>query len=458
MKTLTTLTAALAYLAVGIDAAKNVEKTTTTTSSTVSSSTSTVPSSTSTISSTSLETKSEILPWIRTIDLTTTTIITRVTPEVISLNTKDIITISAKPTTTMDQLKSQLRHWVSIKKDGLPKTVKPKLANGHEVKNGGYDLINYSTYFMTEKTITLSYEEMGKPKGMKPDEKHIETIKEFEDPSYEWDLNPIMRCFPENFNKMNPKNQIVYKQDKNNKDFETNVQLTSEPFCAPKENTVWKMDKTYFTHWYYKFFYDTVNEEYAEKVKIHLTYITESYKDQGMNKRGFAEDEQLSFWSSDWISNKQGYFPIYIDQAFLKDDYEEKILLTIQPDYMSDAEFHPLMSELNPVKLSIIRGNKIVKQNGDDLEFKHWGTEKQYSKYGHGKTILEIIIIIPTVVFVAFIVMFIFVKINSKNRDFSSIKKFKGSKLKNKINLSKFKNHKYDELPMHDMKPERHRL
>lgn len=408
-------------------------------------------------SSTSTEPDNALLPWVRTIDLTTTTIVSRVTPVVISLNTKDIITISAKPTATLDQLKSQLRPWVSIKKDGSPKTIKPKLANGHEVKNGGYELISYSTYFMKETTKTFSYEEMGKPQGMDPDETEVEVIQELEDPLYEWDLNPIMRCFPGQFNKMKPKNQIVYKQDKNNKEAETNVQLTSEPFCAPKENTVWKMGKTYFTHWYYKFFFDTINEEYAEKVKIHLTYITESYKDQGMNKRDMPED-QLSFWSSDWISNKQGYLPIYINETFLKNDFEEKILITIQPDYMSDVEFHPLMPDLNPVKLSIIRGTKIVKQNGDDLEFKHWGTEKQQSKYGHGKTILEIIIIIPSVVLVAFICMFIFVKVNGKNRDFSFVKKLKGSKLKKRIHLDRFKNHKYEELPMHDMKPERHRV
>lgn len=432
------LTVILAYLTVGAEAAET-------------------PETSQSASSTSTEVNNDLLPWVRTIDLTTATIVTRVTPEIISLNTKDLITISAKPTATLDQLNSHLRPWVSINKDGTPKTIKPKLVNGHEVKNGGYDLLDYSTYFMKETTKTFSYEEMGKPKGMDPDETEVEVVKELEDPLFEWDLNPIMRCFPGNFNKMNPKNQIVYKQDKNNKDAETNVQLTSEPFCAPKENTVWKMGKTYFTHWYYKFFFDSINEEYAEKVKIHLTYITESYKDQGMNKRELSED-QLSFWSSDWISNKQGYLPIYINETFLKNDFEEKILLTIQPDYMSDVEFHPLMTELNPVKLSIIRGTKIVKQNGDDLEFKHWGTEKQQSKYGKGKTVLEIIIIIPCVVLVAFICMFIFVKVNGKNRDFSFVKKLKGSKLKKNINLNRFKNHKYEELPMHDMKPERHRV
>ncbi|OBA27934.1 hypothetical protein HANVADRAFT_52026 [Hanseniaspora valbyensis NRRL Y-1626] len=443
------ITLTLASLFVYAEAANNNAVKKTSDSSTI----------TSTLAPSSTEVDNALLPWVRTIDLSTTTIISRVTPEVISLNTKDIITISAKPTATLDQLKSQLRPWVSIKKDGSPKTIKPKLANGHEVKNGGYDLIDYSTYFMEATTKTFSYEEMGKPAGMKPGEEHVEKIQEFEDPFYEWDLNPIMRCFPGNYNKMNPKNQIVYKQDKNNKEFETNVKLTSEPFCAPKENTVWKMDKTYFTHWYYKFFYDDDNEEYAEKVKIHLTYITESYKDQGMNKRDSSSDgEQLSFWSSDWVSNKQGFLPIYINETFLKDSFEEKILITIQPDYMSDVEFHPLMAEFNPVKLSIIKGTKIAKQNGDDLEFKHWGTEKQQSKYGKGKTILEIIIIIPSVVLVAFIAMFIFVKINGKNRDFSNIKKFRKSKLNKTINMSKFKNHKYEELPMHDLKPERHRL
>lgn len=403
-------------------------------------------------------TNAATMPWVRTIDLTTTTIVTRVTPLVISLNSADIITISAKPTATLDKIKSQLRPWVSIKKDGLPKTIKPKLVNGHEVRNGGYDVFDYSTYFMTETTKTLSYEEMGKPKGMDPNEVHVDVVQEAEDPFYEWDLNPVGRCFPKQFNKMNPKNQVVYKQDKNNKEFESNVDLTSEPFCAPKEDTVWKMEKTYFVHWYYKFFFDSTNDEFADKVKIHLTYISESYKEQGMNKRDGSGSEQLSFWSSDWISNKQGFYPVYIDESFLKDDFEEKVLLTLQPDYMSDAEFHPLMPELNPIKLSLIRGTKIVKQNGDYLELKHWGTEKQHSKYGRGKTALEIIIIIPSVVLVAFVCMFVFVKINGKNRDFSYVKKFKGSKLTSKINLKKFKNHRYEELPLHDMKPERHRL
>ncbi|KAL6949238.1 hypothetical protein ACO0OE_001320 [Hanseniaspora uvarum] len=417
------------------------------------------PSTTSsTASSTSMPTS--LAPWIRTIDLSTTTIVTKVVPEVIYINDKDIITISAKPQSTATK-DFNLRHWVSIKKDGSPKTMKPKLVNGHEIKNGGYNLIDYSTYFQIEETKTLSYEDMGKPKGMKPDEVHVEVVEVNEDPDYEWDLNPIMRCIPDQFNKMNPKDRIFYKQDKNNKEFDTNVHLTSEPFCAPKENTVWKMGKTYFTHWYYKFFYDEDNEEFAEKVKIHLTYISESLKDQGMNKRdvSLSSEDQMSFWSSEWVSNKKGFLPIYIDESFLKNaDYEEKVLLTIQPDYMSDNDFHPLDEALNPVKLSIVRGTKIIKHNGDDLEFKHWGTEKQQSKYGKGKTILEIIIIIPSVVLVAFICMFIFVKINSKNRDFSFVNKYKPSKLKKKINLKSFKNHRYEELPTHNNKPERHRL
>ncbi|CAI8500935.1 unnamed protein product [Hanseniaspora opuntiae] len=120
------------------------------------------PSTTSAASS-SVEPTS-LAPWIRTIDLTTTTIVTKVQPEVISINSKDIITISAKPQSTATK-DFNLRHWVSIKKDGSPKTMKPKLVNGHEIKNGGYNLIDYSTYFKIEETKTFSYEEMGKPKG-----------------------------------------------------------------------------------------------------------------------------------------------------------------------------------------------------------------------------------------------------------------------------------------------------
>ncbi len=87
---------------------------------------------------------------IRTIDLSTTTIVTKVVPEVIHQRQR-YHTISAKPQSTATK-DFNLRH--CHKKDGSPKTMKPKLVNGHEIKNGGYNLIDYSTYFQIEETTS----------------------------------------------------------------------------------------------------------------------------------------------------------------------------------------------------------------------------------------------------------------------------------------------------------------
>ncbi|GME77111.1 unnamed protein product [Ambrosiozyma monospora] len=96
-------------------------------------------------------------PWLRTIYGTI--------PEVVTPTVIGGVTFSTKPPATTDGLEP----WVTIKKDGTPKTIKPKLKNG-QLKNGKPDVKNY---FKEQSTIIYSQEQL-KAHNLKPGETHEE--------------------------------------------------------------------------------------------------------------------------------------------------------------------------------------------------------------------------------------------------------------------------------------------
>ncbi|GMF98601.1 unnamed protein product [[Candida] boidinii] len=96
--------------------------------------------------STSSSTTVQLDPWLRTIYGTVKEI---VTPTVIGG-----ITFKAKPTATET---NGFEPWVSLKKDGSPKTIKPK-----EKKGGIADgLPDYKTYFKTATTIVHDQKDLN---------------------------------------------------------------------------------------------------------------------------------------------------------------------------------------------------------------------------------------------------------------------------------------------------------
>ena len=95
-----------------------------------------------------------------------------------------------------------------------------------------------------------------------------------------------------------------------------------------------------------------------------------------MNKqiRNLIKDQKYLKWvvkslififTSDWISNDQGYFPLYIDENWFGSEYWRKVLISIQPDNIPDEEFNVLQ---NSIVVEIWKGVKVSKDHLTDLK------------------------------------------------------------------------------------------
>lgn len=344
-------------------------------------------------------------PWLRTIYSTQKEI---VTPTVIAG-----ITFSGKPKATPDPLEP----WVSLKKDGTPETVKPQVKNGR-TKNAVPD---YSTYFQTMSIKTFSPEEL-EGAGLDPNESHEEEIFLEEDKTYV-SLNPIIRCTPDRyFNKGLAKD------------------VSSEPFCTPRENSDLKVDKTYFITWYTRFFEDE-NGKNVDQVRLHLSYVKEKAHDKGYAKREIP----AAFFSSEWVKNVDGVYPLEISEEWLQEEYARKAVISIQPMGVKDEDFDPLEYG---VIVNILLGSKVFKTTKQQLTLQDEGITDESWYY--------VAITIPTVVIIAVVFMYFFLQLNSSYRDFSDVKRTALNqrrrvigKFKDMKKYRNIKNHSYEELPLH---------
>ncbi|ODQ78240.1 hypothetical protein BABINDRAFT_16995, partial [Babjeviella inositovora NRRL Y-12698] len=319
------------------------------------------------------------------------------------------VTFSAKPPATTDAM----AFWVSLNKDGTPKTIKPKNKGGI-IKNSSP---GYSTWFQTPMTTTLSFEEV-KAHNMLPDEKHVEVSYTPEDETYVL-LIPIIRCTPERYFKKGVAKNVV-----------------SAPFCTPQQDVQWRTEKTYFLTWYSKFFNTDVTN-----VRVHLAYITETRSEKGMAKRGIidhkdadVEDRPMTgiasaFYSSSWVRNQDGIIPIYIDEKWLVNTYSySKVIIGIQPDDMSDEDFD---FHTNSIKVNISKTAKVAKNPKGVLK----------EENNSGDDVYYIIMALPTVVILAALGMYVFLWMTKGDRDLSHLKKYRGKFQK------VGRNKKYDKLP-----------
>lgn len=373
-----------------------------------------------------------IKPWIRTLTVASSTKVEIVTPTVIAG-----VTFGAKPPKTTNGLEK----WVSLNKDGSPKTIKPQNKNGN-IKNG---YPTYGTWFGTFTTVTWSKEQL-KADNMADDAVHEEEIHIEEDKS-QHDLSPLLRCTPDDY-----KNKGIARDQ------------SSEPFCYPRDNSILKMDKTYFLTWYSGFFDSTV-----EKVKIHLSYVKESARQKGLRKRSeeeivgeetFGEDQILendfakkseimdknesklikksvvmdkggklaetSFFSTEWLTNTKGFESLYIDEEWLGEEYYKKVMISIQPDNVDIEDFD---FQKNSIVVQIAKGAKVGK--GSMLDLKK--LEEKYAKQNMELEVIEgidfekyaIMLTMPLMVAVAALLMYFFVMVNKRALDFSHLRKKK---------------------------------
>ncbi|KAI5951444.1 hypothetical protein KGF54_004518 [Candida jiufengensis] len=353
--------------------------------------------------------------WFRTIDGKTEI----VRPTVIAG-----VTISAKPPKETDPL----AEWVSLNKEGWPKTIRPEIKNGR-TKNGRP---NYSTYFQSATTITYNKEQL-QAHNMADDEIHEEVVYVSESDLENHLLNPIIRCTPDR-----------YKKKGIGKDTST------EPFCTPEDDVRVRMDKTSFVTWYSRYFSPEV-----EKVRIHLSNIKESAHQKGLKKRdAIVEDEendieytpfdkrskvlehggkvQNSFYVSEWINNEDGFWPLTVIEDWIgKDAFEKKVLISLQPDNVPDDEFNVLSDS---IVVEFWKGSKVSKGDFADLQRLE---EKHRAKYlGEADEIEEgldyekymIMMTLPTCVIIIAFGMWLFIKCNSF--DLSHLKKRKFARAK----------------------------
>lgn len=282
-------------------------------------------------------------PWLRTLSDDRVEV---VTPTVIGG-----VTFATKPPMTTNGLE----HWISLDKQGQPKTIKPEIKNGI-IKKGWPD---YKTWFATPTTIIHDNSNLN-AHNLGEDELFEEELFLPEDP-YEHSLNPLIRCTPERYSKKGS-----LKVD------------TSEPFCTPQDNIRWILDKTYFITWYSGFFSKDV-----ENIRLIFSHVKQSAHQKDLKKREGEEVDislskrskeielggkvQKSFYVTDWIKNTKGFIPFEIKEEWIGGDdiYQRKVLVTIQPDNIKDEEFDILK---NHIVVEFSKGVKVDKSQLVDIK------------------------------------------------------------------------------------------
>lgn len=314
-------------------------------------------------------------PWLRTVSGK----VQRVTPTVV-----DGITFSAKPRPGKTP-----PPWVSLEKDGIAKTIVPKV-KGIETKNNWPD---YGTYFDSSYTTIHDLQALLGDAGEK-DQYHTEVVLIPEDKSNQV-LNPLIRCTPDRY-------------------FTTNDEpLGSAPFCTPQENSHILLGVTHWVTWYTKFF----NQQ--DKVRLHLSIIQSKHTKRSIEQQAnhrlndelivHRRDISDSIFTSDWLENN-GMYPLEIKESWLDGEYEQLAVLSIQGESDLDNSFDLLQGSI--VKLR--RGPTVIKEDKDE-KFKKIKTQDDDS-------FLFGILIIPTILLV-FLVFYLFVSWSTrKKRSFTSLK------------------------------------
>ncbi|CAN3502362.1 PMA1 stabilization in the Golgi protein 1 [Diutina catenulata] len=294
---------------------------------------------------------------------------------------------------------ADLAPWVSLKKNGEPKMIKPKRA-GDGVKNGPPD---YGTWFATPTTV--EHEIDGE----------VHAIKEMVDRNEEEHrFDPVLRCTPERYGKKG----VAKNQE-------------TKPFCTPiDEGKPYLVNETYFITWYSGFYKNEEDDDrVAEKVKLHISGVKQAAHRVGL-KRSVELDAggkvlATPVFTSDWISNTRGWYALKINEEWLGKMEERKLLLSLQPDYMDDEEFNHVE---NHVVIGVRRKTIKTKDKNVDLDKmqqkmanKYLGLdieedEDSYEKY-------YVALTIPTAVCLAGLFMYLFVFINRKSTDLSGVRR-----------------------------------
>lgn len=361
------------------------------------------------------------------------------------------VTFSAKPPATTDGLEP----WVLLKKDGTPKTIKPKGKNGR-IQN---KLPDYSTWF--QQAVTKTHHRDTIHEHDLADDEHFEEVSYLPETDPYVGLNPIMRCTPDSYFKKGLAKDILLA-----------------PFCSPQENQHVMFGKVHFITWYTKHFGSDVG-----KVRIHLAFVSESARDRHMNqKRGWfglggeeneegdaevpeddvaaaagagvaksgslkpaivdhrgAKDQNgeftptgvaPAFFLSEWMLNRDGVYPLEVQEEWISNTHSyHKILIAVQPDNVPDDEFDLLT---NSTKVNLSYGAIVGKTTKEHRRLEDEGPPAENAYY--------IAAALPTMVVILACGMYFLLWITRKSRDVSHLTKYRRK-------LSRFGNKRASELP-----------
>ncbi|ODV92696.1 hypothetical protein CANCADRAFT_17609, partial [Tortispora caseinolytica NRRL Y-17796] len=257
-------------------------------------------------------------PWVRTMSDHTQVI----RPTVIAG-----VTFSAKPRT---ETPNHPQPWISLNKDGSPKTIKPKL-KGAFTKNGPPD---YGTYFAEKVTRTVTHVErvQGRygPTSTTKVEEVIEHIDLFDEDA---ELNPLIRCTPDRY--FDEQGRIGSKGDG-----------TSEPFCSPWSASHWLTGRTYFVTWYPGYFNNTASVrvllEYAEHGSD--SQIKKTLYGSRKGKAAKEEDDEDyerqhvddAFYVGEWVPVGRGWQEVTVLKSWLQNKFSKHVYVSLQTSNDAD--------------------------------------------------------------------------------------------------------------------------
>lgn len=294
---------------------------------------------------TSLSTPS---PWLRTIS---STHVELVTPVIVGG-----VTFSAKPKNVKTPLP-----WLSVQPNGFLKTITPKVKN-QITQNPSPD---YGNFFDYPVTSTIKLADIIKDHDDK-DATHDDITYVPEKNHEDRLLNPIMRCTPDRYFKKKINGEKVLQK----------------PFCSPVENTNIIFGEIHWITWYTRYFPN------AEKVRLHMAYV-ERGKNGVLQKRGVESLEEDAFFTTEWLDNLDGVYPLEITEDDLASQPIQDVVLSIQPDYIDDDEFSLVNGTLLTLRRYPIKPSKKTKK-------------LQMEKKGD-QSALYVALTIPTILVVVFV-------------------------------------------------------
>ncbi|KAK9379237.1 uncharacterized protein V2V93DRAFT_374339 [Kockiozyma suomiensis] len=253
-------------------------------------------------------------PWTRTAPDASTQIVTPLLVEG--------VTISPRPPAVTPTIAMP---WVSLKPNGAPVTIKPKIKKEGYVEKASP---SYGTWF-PDQTAVVDSDALGSSGA--GDEAAVDEVAVDEGAAKKGSKKPAAakangdkqvvmsgRYFKGEFERLNPVIRCTPERYILNGDY--------APFCTPDLNTELLGSHSYFVTWYSHYFN-------SSKVRLNLLdYDTLSIA--APEKFAVAEEEttlkEYAFFTTEWLDNELGYYFLEINPAWLGKSFFKSVYIQIE--------------------------------------------------------------------------------------------------------------------------------